>query len=340
MLGIENSFLASRHDIRVLNLTREDMGAMGAAGLLTRSNLTRTLADARLVFAAAKGTDIVHIHTALVPGVTLLRAAMLALSGRLRAKAVLVHVHSGKVQLWLNSRRRRVLARAGLRPASKTVAVSEGAHRALAEVIPTERLVLVENGVDPALYSSPTRRNDPPQILYVGLLTPRKGVVDLIEASGRLQQRGIAHELVIAGGTPDEGLEEEWKVRAAAEGKATLLGPRPHDEMPEVYSQADIFCLPSWWEAMPLTVLEAMASSLPVVATSVGDIPRMIEDGRSGRLVPPRDPAALAEAIAELITDPASAEVMGRAARDRVEALFASRRSLEALDKLYRLHGS
>ena len=86
-----------------------------------------------------------------------------------------------------------------------------------------------------------------------------------------------------------------------------LLGTRPPEEMPAVYAAADVFCLPSWWEAMPLSVLEAMAAGLPVVATDVGDVGRdRVDDGETGFVVPPRRPEQLAACAAQtLLEDPA-----------------------------------
>src|SRR5438067_1348378 len=79
---------------------------------------------------------------------------------------------------------------------------------------------------------------------------------------------------------------------------------RPRAEaMPDVYADADVFCLPSWWEAMPLSILEAMASALPVVASAVGDIPRLVDEGVTGYVVPARDPALLAEALKRVCAD-------------------------------------
>ena len=105
--------------------------------------------------------------------------------------------------------------------------------------------------------------------------------------------------------------------------------------MADVYVVADVFCLPSWWEAMPMSVLEAMAAGLPVVASAVGDVPRAVEDGVTGRLLPPRRPDLLAAALAELLAAPDARRRMGRKARRRVSELFDFRHSAEALDRLY-----
>lgn len=332
MLGILNGPLAAEHDIDLLNLTP---AGPPQAGQLTGANVRRTIHDAREVFTRAKDRDLVHIHTALVPGVTLLRAALLVGAARLRRRKVILHVHSGKVQLWLTGVRKKMVVRLLLRPASIVVAVSHGALEALRPVVRKDRLTLIENGVDVDTFGPPGPRNDPPKILYVGLLTPRKGVVDLIDASDVLRARGIAHELVLVGGTPDEGTAEEREVREAAAGKATVLGSRPHEAMPDIYRDADMFCLPSWWEAMPLTLLEAMATGLPCVATEVGDIPRMIEDGESGKLVAPKDPVRLADALERVLADLDGDRRLGEAARTRVKVDFSLEKNATALARLY-----
>ena len=334
MLGILSGSLADEHDIELLNLTP---AGPPQAGRLTGANVRRTIGNAREVFTRAKDRDIVHIHTALVPGVTLLRAALLVGAARLRRCKVVLHVHSGKVQLWLTGAAKRTVARLLLRPASVVVAVSHGAFEALRHVVRKDRLTLIENGVDVDSFGPPGPRNDPPKILYVGLLTPRKGVVDLIAASDILRARGVAHELVLVGGTPDEGPAEEREVREAARGKATVLGARTHEAMPEIYREADVFCLPSWWEAMPLTLLEAMATGLPCVATEVGDIPRMIEDGSSGLIVAVKAPGPLADALEELLSDRRRAGLLGEAARGRAASNFPVGRSSEAVGRIYRV---
>jgi glycosyltransferase involved in cell wall biosynthesis len=326
------SALAERHELSLLNLTREETPRTGR---LTRANVSRTLSDSLALWRAAHPTDVVHIHSALAPGVTMARAGSFALVARMRGAKVLVHAHSGKVEPWLVSLPRRVAARLLLAPAQRVAAVSEGSRSALARALGAGRVSLIENGVDPDAFPAADPVHDPPQILSAGVLSPRKGLIDLVEASQILTHRGLRHELVFAGGRADEGPEAEAAVRQAAGGAVRFLGPIPHIEMPSVYASADVFCLPSWWEAMPLSVLEAMAAGLPVVATATGDVSRAVDDGITGRLVPPRRPDLLAAALADLLDDPETRRQMGRAGRRRVKERFDFRHSADALDGLY-----
>ncbi|HMN97891.1 MAG TPA: glycosyltransferase family 4 protein [Miltoncostaeaceae bacterium] len=329
---LQASDLSSRHDLSLLNLTRDEVPR---SGRLTASNVRRTLDDAVAVFRASRGVRVVHIHTALVPHVTLVRVTLLALAARARGARVIVHAHSGKVQRWLVSRPRRLLARAGLLPAHRIVAVSEDGRSALARA--TGRDVrLIENGVVCGAPPDDRPTSGAPRVLYAGVLTPRKGVVDLLEASRLLDGRGVRHEVVLAGGTPDEGPAAEEAVRSAAhKSPARFIGPQPHDEMDALFRSADVFCLPSWWEAMPLSVLEAMAAGAPVVATRVGDVARAVEDGVTGRLVTPRQPEELADALEPILRDSRLRTAMGRAGRERVERLFAMDATVDAIDGLY-----
>jgi glycosyltransferase involved in cell wall biosynthesis len=160
-------------------------------------------------------------------------------------------------------------------------------------------------------------------------------VVDLLTASRLLRERGVAHELRLLGGTPDEGPAAELEVREALDEAALLLGSRPPEQMPAEYAAADVFCLPSWWEAMPLSVLEAMAAGLPVVASDVGDISRVVTDGITGYVVPPKDPDRLAAALEPLLTDPALRLRMGTAGRARVTDLFSASATAVQVSALY-----
>jgi glycosyltransferase involved in cell wall biosynthesis len=132
----------------------------------------------------------------------------------------------------------------------------------------------------------------------------------------------VDHELVLVGGTPAEGDAAEREVRDAAAGFATVTGPVPPDAVPELLAHAAVFCLPSWYEAMPLSVLEAMAAGTPVVATSVGDIPRLVVDEESGLLVPPHDVDALVGALTRILGSTELRRRLGDAGRRRQREHF------------------
>jgi glycosyltransferase involved in cell wall biosynthesis len=333
-----DSDLAGDHHLELLNLAEE---SDRPAGRFSSSNLSRAVRDARRVHEAAKGFDVVHVHSALAPAVTMARAGLLAFAARRRGARVIVHAHGGRVQLFLTTALRRRFARVVLAAAPTIVAVSAGAEDALRAALgPRREVVRVDNGVDVARYRPLGEGRGGPTltILYAGVLTDRKGVLDLLVASDSLAAGGTEHRILLAGGDPPEGREAADRVRAAAAGRADrveLLGPLDPDAMPAAYARADVFCLPSWWEAMPLSVLEARASGVAVVATSVGDVPRVLEDGVTGLLVPPRDAAALAAALVRLAEDPALRRTLATNARRDAETRWNAATTIGRIGELY-----
>jgi glycosyltransferase involved in cell wall biosynthesis len=328
------SRLAQSHDIRFLNVAHTGTPQGGRA---TPANLARTVRDVAAVWRAARGRDVVHIHSALSPAVTVVRASLMALAGRARGCAVVVHAHGGGIHFWLTTPWRRRLLRWAMSPVHRVVAVWTAGQDALREVLPPDRIALIDNGVPVDAY--PVRQGDdghqPPRVLFVGLLTPRKGVLDLLAASRLLRDRGVPHELWLLGGTPDEGPAAEAQVRAGLDDGVRLLGTRPPEEMPAAFAAADVFCLPSWWEAMPLSILEAMAAGLPVVASDVGDVARAVADGVSGYVVAPRSPDELADALERLLRDGDLRVRMGAAGRARVADMFSVDVTADQVSALY-----
>lgn len=328
--------VACSHQVDLLNVAH---GGTVQAGRVTLGNLGRTAADTVAVWRAARGHDVCHIHSALAPAVTCWRAGMFAAAARVGGCSVVVHAHGGNLETWLTTRRARWVCRAAMAPAHQVVAVWSAGLAALDTALGPGRAQLIDNGVDVRVFRpSPHVHSavDSPVVLYVGLLTARKGVLDLIEASARLRRDGVAHRLRLVGGIPDEGPAAAEPVLAAARSHAVeVAGARPPEQMPQAYAEADVAVLPSWWEAMPLSVLEAMASGLPVVATEVGDIPRAVVDGETGYLVPPRNPEALSAALRKLLVDRDLRAALGAAGRRRVEQRFSSTATAAAVSAVY-----
>jgi len=121
--------------------------------------------------------------------------------------------------------------------------------------------------------------------------------------------------------------------RANLEGAVSLLGWR--DDVPELLSAMDLFLLTSLFEGLPRTVLQAMAASVPVVATDTGGVAEVIADGETGRLVPPGDPVAAADAVVSLAADEQTRLRFARSARSRLGAEFDIRLMVRDLEHLY-----
>jgi glycosyltransferase involved in cell wall biosynthesis len=305
-------------EVELLNLSP---GRVTEGGRTSLSNLARTVRDTVTVLRRARRGDLVHVHSAMAPAVTAVRSGLFAAAARARGAHVVVHAHGGRVASVPAGSLTARLVVAALRPAHAVVVVSTRVLRVLVELgVDARRLTHVPNAIEVERFAGERTSHSPPRVLFVGGLTARKGVLDLARASSTLVAEGVEHELWLVGGVPDEGEDARHEVMRSLPPSARLLGERSQQEMPAVYDEADVFCLPSWWEAMPLTVLEAQASALPVVATAVGDVPAMVDDGVDGFVVPSRDATALTDALRGLLLDEGLRKTLGTAARARAES--------------------
>lgn len=183
---------------------------------------------------------------------------------------------------------------------------------------------------------SPVEFDCPPDALVVGSvgwLTPVKGHRVLIEALARLKPAHPRLYGMIVGGGELKGELEALARRCGLGACVRLLGER--QDVPDCLAAMDIFVLPSLNEGMGRALIEAMAAGRPVVATRVGGVPAIVQDRRTGLLVPPNDPGALAEAIAELLQRPDWAKELGAAASGRIGAQFGTAAMVRAVEAVY-----
>ena len=197
------------------------------------------------------------------------------------------------------------------------------------------RVEMVPPGVDRAYFSpgdqAQARRavglpEDVPIVLFVGRVQPLKGLVTAVEAVGRLKacagRAGLAHLVVIGGPSGAKGRDEMARALAMIEacdltGSTLVVPPQPHELLSTYYRAADACIVPSRSESFGLVALEAAACGIPVVASAVGGLTKLVEHGRTGYLVAPGDATGFAHYLGELLGDRSLARLMGAAACDR-----------------------
>jgi glycosyltransferase involved in cell wall biosynthesis len=166
-------------------------------------------------------------------------------------------------------------------------------------------------------------------------LVPMKGLEYLVAAVAELHRRGLSCQLRIAGEGPSRSAVENLVSALNIPDRVSLLGE--YKEMPQFYRSLDVFALPSVsTEGLPLSVLEAMSTGLPVVSTLISGIPEAVVDGVTGTLVPARDANALADALEPLVRSRAQRDCMGQAGRYRAETQFSLERMTAEVAALYR----
>ncbi len=218
---------------------------------------------------------------------------------------------------------------------STVVCVSETERRAglAARTCRPDRTVVIRNGVDAGAFQPAVRSHDgAPVLVTVGRLQAPKDYATLVAALARLSDLPLLTRIV--GDGPDRASVAAAVQHAGLADSVELLGDR--DDVAELLAGADCFVLSSLSEGLPLSVLEAMAGGLPVVATDVGGVHELVVDGVTGTLVPPSDPGALADALRRLLVDPALRARLGAAGRARVLSDFTVEGVQQAHLDLYR----
>src|SRR6185295_16529102 len=199
------------------------------------------------------------------------------------------------------------------------------------------KFVIVRAGIDPP--PLPARDGAPapgaarqrPLIVCVARLSPEKGHAGLLQAFGRLVAAGFDADLELLGDGPDRArIEEQIRVLGLSE-RVQLRGQVSEDQVMEALSRATVLVLASFMEGLPVTLMEALALGVPVIAPCVAGIPELVEHGVSGLTFPPGDWDRLAQVLRELLADPALQQRLARKVRRRVEAEFFVERSLEPL---------
>ena len=282
---------------------------------------------------------LVHIHTC--SGLTFFRTILDMIIARCLRVPVILHIRGGRFAEFLNGLRllSRAVVRRALVGAECVIVLSPKWADRLRAFDPRINLQVVANGVRTSEFSGSQPRSGPVKVVFVGTTKKAKGADDLIEAVARLDPSlRETLEVRIIGPDPEgrasaiEALIQRLSLQQVVQVAGMLSGQEVRRELEE----ASIFVLPSYAEAMPNALLEAMACGLPAVVTDVGAMPEVISDGVEGFLVKPGDVAHLCVRVGHLIRNPELRERMGQAARARAVRDFGQDGVVRRLSELYR----
>lgn len=250
---------------------------------------------------------------------------------------------------WLLAPKRlvyRLLYRAGARRVDGLIAVSDDVAAAVRSSFrpPAGKLVTIANGVDLERYGRPVDRNvirdrvgipgGARVLIVVAKLMPQKGHIVLLQALAPLLDRHPDLHVLLVGDGPLRASLFASIARLSAPERVRLVGNRL--DVNDLLAASDLFVLPSLWEGLPMALLEAMASGLPVVATNVSGSSEVVVDNQTGILVPPGDVDRLRAAIANILEAPERAHRMAEAGLDRVKRLYSAHAQAARHAEIYR----
>jgi alpha-maltose-1-phosphate synthase len=235
------------------------------------------------------------------------------------------------------------IERTAVEAADRVIAVSQKMRDDILEHFAADpaKVVVIHNGIDPTRFVHTDRRDalerfgiQQPYVLFVGRITDQKGIFHLLDAAKALPA-GV--QVVLCASAPDTP-EIEARLRRALpqHPNVTWINEMaPHEVVTQLYSHAAVFACPSVYEPFGLINLEAMACETPVVASAVGGILEVVEDGKTGILVPPGRPDDLAAALRRVLDNPELGRRMGLAGRRRVEERFSWASVAERTEQIY-----
>ncbi len=282
--------------------------------------------------------SIVHIHTASY-GSFARKLTFFWLAKSLGIPTV-IHVHGAEFALFyerahpaLQSAVRGVLGNA-----SAVIALGDIWKARLLNIAPKANVVVVPNGIDLVGFETNKKpiANAAAKVVFLAELSPHKGLFELLNAWAVVQKNLKSPAKLLIGGHGDATPFVERAKSLGITNSTEFLGRLPREQARALMSEADVFVLPSHNEGQPMALLEAMAVGAAIVSTPVGGIPDMIENEKSGLVVPTRNENALSEALLRLLADENLRAQLGAGALDRVHQEFDVNRVAEKVDALYK----
>lgn len=281
---------------------------------------------------------IVHLHTC--SAVTFYRSVIDMLAARHLGARTILHIHGAKFDVFYAKEPiyRRRLIRWALTRADRVIALSAAWAEKLKRIAPGGRIVVIENAVELSPLLPSRTGGGACRFLLLARMDDWKGIDDLLTACALVHQEGTAFQVTLAGppGTAGDATILDAKIhRLGLDTIVRYAGPVQGRLKTELLTEADAYVQPSHHEGMPIALLEALSHGLPIVATSVGAVPEVIEHERQGVLVPPHHPEQLADAMRELVLNPDRRRSMSAAARLLAETRFSVGRFGDDLVALY-----
>ena len=278
---------------------------------------------------------LVHLNSSA--GISFFEKSLMLFCCRVFGARTVIHIHSGRFPQFYEKSRFKGLVRFFLERADAVFVVTAESRKFLKRVCRTP-VYQIPNPVHPCFFEIESRRQTSRHILYAGYIEREKGIYDLLGAVELLRSRGYDGRVVLAGGEKSAGSlsrARRYLAESGLEG-VELTGQLSPGALAELCRLSGIFVLPSYGEGQPIALLEAMAAGLPVVATNVGGIPEVVDDGENGLLVPPGSPEKLADSISRLLENPELRSQMGERNRRWMLETHHADRVGEMVVELYR----
>ncbi|RXE46247.1 MULTISPECIES: glycosyltransferase family 4 protein [Pseudomonas] len=287
-----------------------------------------------LFLSVTRQVDIFHIHMSS-RGSTLRKIIISSICFISRTPYI-VHIHSGEYpSFYLKELNKygKTVVKFFLRKAQFVVVLGHIWKEWFSNNLNLENLITLYNAI-PDISVNHTISDKRETIVFVGRLTTKKGILDLISAFNIISLSRPMCELIIIGNDGDI-VDIEASIGISARPRITFHGWLNSDECHSLIGKCSLLVLPSYYEGLPICILEAMCLSKPVVATSVGAIPEVITNGIEGIIIPPGNVSCLVNAINSILENKVLKENMGVRARARYEALFNIEEHTSKLTRIY-----
>ena len=275
--------------------------------------------------------DIVHIHSSFGP--SFYRKMPFIYMACFRGVPVINHIHGAEFETFYlkasDRKKRRIRKVYG--KCTMLIALSEEWKRNLESVVSPEKITVIENYCKIPDLSGTEKKK---QILFLGEIGKRKGCYDIPEIYGRVLEKGERLPLIMAGDGELAEVKKLFEDRDLLESVSFPGWVRGADK-DKCLKESGIFLFPSYYEGMPMAVLEAMAYGMAIVTTRVGGIPHLLEDGGSGYLCEPGDIDGLSKRLLELSKDGDKRRKMGERARQKAIADYSMESHIKKLMDLY-----